>query len=100
MEFVPKVFKSLQREHPLQRALLVLALISLCVATLAYGSYPQWISGFTVAVFCVLGGLHLLLSWTLGKPAFPIPRTLGILVGVLLAWLSALVLRDVVSGIE
>ena len=97
---MPPVFKSLQREHPIQRAVLVVALIVLCLATLAYGSYPQWISGFTVAAFCVLGGLHLLLSWVLGKPAFPIPRNLGILVGALLAWLSAMVLRDVISGIE
>src|SRR5258706_14512218 len=80
--------------HPLQRALLCAALAAVAAAPLIYGSYPPWISGITIAVFCALGALWIVLALIFKTDFFPAPRSIKITALLLLAWLSAVVARD------
>ncbi len=86
------------REHPLQCGLLYLSLLAICLAPFFYGSYPQWVAGFAVAVFCALGISHIALSSILGTSWFSVPRYVALPAYLLLGWLSFTVIRDAALG--
>jgi len=94
------VKSSAGREHPFQRGLLYLSLVVLCLAPLAFGAYPPWVSGFAAGAFCVLGVAHLILSYFLGTDPYPVPRGIAIPGYALLVWLVVMVARDVFLGGE
>jgi hypothetical protein len=84
--------------RPLEGVLFYVVLTALTIAPLIFGSYPPWIGGLTVAVFCGLGVLSILWALIFRADYFPVPGALKAFSYLLLAWLSGMVVRDVVLG--
>ena len=77
-----------------------LALGLAALTPFAYGSYPAWVSGFVVALFCILGLAHVVFCLCRGVEFFAAGVAVRRLSYLLLIWLAALVCYDVIAGLE